>query len=394
MSNGKKIFITLFAALFATVTGMGIVVPLLPVYAHSIGASGFYIAMIFASFSLSRAFLLPYFGMVSDKKGRKPFIVTGLFLYTIISFIFIFCDTINSLIAVRFLQGIASAMIAPVVQAYVGDITPKDKEGFVMGTFNISMFAGLSLGPLLGGVIKDKFSLDTAFVCMGVLSFVAFLLSVIFLPSVEEEEKHRDKNSERPSMLAILKDKEVIGLFVYRTSYTTCIGIIWCFLPIFAKNTINASSSQIGILITTGVLVNGLLHMPLGWVADRANKVFLMFIGSVIICISLFLFNWTNSFEFIFGATVLFGIGGGIAMPSLMALCVIKGNNINSMGFLMAILTIAHSLGMLIGAVLAGFAMDRMVLAKSFFIGSIVIMVGFFVFYFCNQNLIKKPLNK
>ena len=54
-------------------------------------------------------------------------------------------------------------MIMPVTQAYVGDITPEGGEGFAMGLFNMSMFLGLSLGPLLGGVINDHFNLDAAF---------------------------------------------------------------------------------------------------------------------------------------------------------------------------------------------------------------------------------------
>ncbi len=76
----KKIFATLFFAIFATVTGVGIVVPLLPVYAHDLGASGFYIGMIFGAFSLARTFFLPYFGRLSDHKGRKPLIIPGLLL--------------------------------------------------------------------------------------------------------------------------------------------------------------------------------------------------------------------------------------------------------------------------------------------------------------------------
>ncbi|MBW2663313.1 MAG: MFS transporter, partial [Deltaproteobacteria bacterium] len=86
----KKIFGTLFFSIFAAVTGVGIVVPLLPVYAHDLGATGIYIGLIFGSFSLSRTFFLPYFGRLSDKKGRKPFIVAGLFTYALISFLFLF----------------------------------------------------------------------------------------------------------------------------------------------------------------------------------------------------------------------------------------------------------------------------------------------------------------
>ena len=142
--SDKKIFAVIFFSIFTSVTGVGIVVPLLPVYAHDLGASGLYISLIFGAFSLSRTFLLPYFGRISDRKGRKPFIVTGLLGYTLVSIAFMFSADVNSLIVVRFLQGIASAMIMPVAQAYIGDITPKGREGFYMGLFHVSMFLSLS----------------------------------------------------------------------------------------------------------------------------------------------------------------------------------------------------------------------------------------------------------
>ncbi len=120
----KNIFGVLFFSMFGTVTGVGIVVPLLPIYAHNLGASGLYIGLIFGAFSISRTFFLPYFGRQSDKKGRKPFIVAGLFAYTVVSLAFILSNSVESLIAFRFIQGIASAMIMPAVQAYVGISRP------------------------------------------------------------------------------------------------------------------------------------------------------------------------------------------------------------------------------------------------------------------------------
>ncbi len=67
-TDHKGVFVTLFFAIFTTVTGVGIVVPLLPVYANDLGATGIYVGLIFGSFSISRTFLLPLFGRLSDKK--------------------------------------------------------------------------------------------------------------------------------------------------------------------------------------------------------------------------------------------------------------------------------------------------------------------------------------
>jgi len=100
----KKIFGTLFFSIFAAVTGVGIVVPLLPLYAHDLGASGLYVGLIFGAFSLSRTFFLPYFGRLSDLKGRKPIIVPGFLAYVLISVAFIYSDAVNTLIIIRFFR--------------------------------------------------------------------------------------------------------------------------------------------------------------------------------------------------------------------------------------------------------------------------------------------------
>jgi MFS family permease len=107
--------------------------------------------------------------------------------YAAISLGFIFFKDIHALIALRFFQGIASAMLMPIIQAYIGDITPPGNEGFTMGLFNMSMFCGLSIGPFLGGFIHDYFSLQTSFACMGLLALIGFFLSLFLLPPAHSE---------------------------------------------------------------------------------------------------------------------------------------------------------------------------------------------------------------
>ncbi len=371
----RKVFGTLFFSIFAAVTGVGIVVPLLPVYAHGLGAGGLYIGLIFGAFSLSRTLFLPLFGRLSDRSGRKPFITAGLLAYSLISVAFVFSRDIPTLIGIRFFQGIASAMIMPVAQAYVGDIAPSGEEGFTMGMFNMSIFLSLSLGPLLGGYISDRWSLDAAFFIMGILAFTGFLLSFFLLPPTRMEAV-RDSTKEMAGWRRLLRDRELVGLFFFRFSYTACIGVIWGFLPVYAATRFSVSSSLIGVLVMLGVLISGLIQTPMGYLADRVNRKGMIVAGGGITCVSLLLFQFAGGFWDLFIANCLFGFGGGIAMPPLMGMAVLKGSHMKAMGSVMALLTMAHSGGMLVGSVLAGVTMDLFQLRQAFLMGTVLMILG------------------
>jgi MFS transporter, DHA1 family, multidrug resistance protein len=379
-SDHKGIFATLFFIIFSTVTGVGIVVPLLPIYAHDLGATGIYVAMIFGSFSISRVFLLPYFGRLSDHKGRKPLILAGLISYTLISIAFIFSDTVEGLIFIRFIQGAGSAMIMPVVQAYVGEITPKGSEGYAMGMFNLSMFLSLSLGPLMGGVIHDLWHMNAAFVCMGLLSFTGVLLCVILLPPLSEE---RLRSGHPPMVIPwplIIKDLELSALFLFRYAYTACIGAIWCFLPLFGAQMFSLSGAGIGLLVTLGVFISGVLQLPMGYAADRISRPVMTCAGGITATAGMVWIYFAGSFFDLLAAVSVFGVGGGIAMPAISALAVVKGEQKKAMGSVMAVMTVAHSLGMLTGSLTAGLAMDFFNLRLAFPMAGLVMAFGTLVF--------------
>jgi DHA1 family multidrug resistance protein-like MFS transporter len=370
----KKIFGTLFFSIFAAVTGVGVVVPLLPIYAHDLGASGLYIGLIFGSFSLSRTFFLPWFGRLSDLKGRKLFIVPGFLAYALISIGFIYSQAVGTLIVIRFFHGIASAMLMPVIQAYIGDITPSGREGITMGMFNMSLFLGLSFGPLIGGIITDHFNLRAAFICMGLLALVAFFLSLFLLPATTSERGAKITKTSF-SWKTLLYDFQVVNLFIFRFAYVVCVGIIWGFIPLYADQKFSASGSVIGILIMLGVFISGLIHIPMGYLADRTNKKLMVVAGGLIVSYAILSFGWAGQITDLVKATVFFGLGGGISMPALMAMAVLKGSTTNAMGSIMALMTVAHSLGMLIGALLAGMMMDFFQLHWAFALGAGVMLI-------------------
>ena len=152
----QRIFNVLFVAVFAVMLGLGIVAPLMPLYAESLGATGIWLGMIFSGFSLTRALFTPVMGKLSDRWGRKSFISIGLFLYAAISLLYTVAGSVFSLTAVRLIHGVASAMVIPIAMAYVGETTASEEAGKVMGTFSMALFLGMGSGPFFGGLLNDS----------------------------------------------------------------------------------------------------------------------------------------------------------------------------------------------------------------------------------------------
>ncbi len=380
-SEHKGIFITLFFIIFATITGVGIVVPLLPLYAHNLGAKGVYVAMIFGAFSISRTILLPIAGRWSDQKGRKPFIVSGLITYAFISLAFTWATTVEGLIFIRFIQGLGSAMVMPVVQAYIGEITPEGTEGWSMGLFNLSMFLSLSLGPFIGGVVLDHWSMEGAFYCMGGLSLSGLMLCLIFLPPLSQEKIRKKKLRPPVPYAMLIRDRELPGLWIFRYAYTACIGIIWCFMPLYADTAFHISGTRIGLLVMAGVFVSGVLQLPMGYAADRFNKKNMVIAGGSLSTLGIIYPLWASSFNDLLISVLIFGIGGGIAMPAISAMAVIKGDQQQAMGAVMSLLTVAQSMGMLTGSLLAGLSMDFFSLSYAFPCGFFIMATGTLAFF-------------
>ena len=150
-----KQLVPLLFAVFVSMLGVGIISPILPVYAEMMGAGGFAIGIIFGLFSISRAIVMPVYGRISDLKGRKVFIILGLTTYCILSFAYVAADTVAGLALVRLFHGLASAATIPIVMAYVGDISPRGEEGRFMGLYTTVLLMGFGSGPIIGGIVKD-----------------------------------------------------------------------------------------------------------------------------------------------------------------------------------------------------------------------------------------------
>ena len=353
---------TLLLAGLATALGQGLIVPLLPVYANQLGASRFMVGCIFGAFALARTLSMPVFGRISDLRGCKPFITTGFGLYAGISLALISCAQVNSLLIIRFLQGIAAAMILPAILAYAGDMSSEGSEGQTMGRLNAALALGLGGGPVIGGLLKDALGLEAAFAGMGLVSLTGLLITTLFLPPTGEERQRRQSRCRHgtavTAVMARTASRELGKLWSYRFIYYMCIGTVWSFAPLMADTLFDLSSFAIGAMITAGMMVMTVMAPFSGLWADRVSKRALIVSGGLFAATGmLVLARLTQPWEF-YLASILMGIAGGLSAPAVTALAVIIGHRGHNQGRTMALLGTAESSGLVCGPVLAGLAAD------------------------------------
>jgi len=372
MPTIKKVFPILALSIFSSMLGVGIISPLLPLYAEQMGATGIWIGTIFAGFSISRTIIMPIVGRLSDRNGRKLFLSVGLLGYAIISLGYIWANSVYELTLVRLIHGVASGMILPIAQAYVGDISPEGEEGTWMGYFNAAFFTGFGFGPLMGGTLTDHFGMNIAFYAMGGLNLLAFLLVIFFLPEIGQR---KTPASPRASFKQMSTSSMMKGLFSFRLSFSIGRGILATFLPIFAGIYIGLSPTLIGVLLAVNILLMSLLQVYGGNIADRFNRRVLIVVGSLTNLTYLALIPLGGNFWQLLGICALGGVGGAIALPAASALTVVEGRRFG-MGSTIAVFAMAFSIGMAIGPVVSGVIADFANINSVFYFGAAIGLAG------------------
>jgi len=374
----KKIFPVLGLAIFSSMLGVGIVAPLLPLYAERMGASATWIGLIFAGFSISRAIMMPVAGRLSDRFGRKLFLGFGLLVYALISLAYIQANDVFHLTLVRLIQGFAAGMVIPIAQAYVGDISPEAEEGTWQGYFNAAFFCGFGFGPLMGGALTDHFGMNVAFLSMGGLNLLGFFLVLFFLP--ESVKKNPGNPSRRPSFRKISAAPAIRGLLGFRMAFSMGRGTFAGFLPVFADLHLGLSPTRVGILIAVNILAMSLLQPVGGHLADRLKRRLLVFAGSLFTIAFLALIPSSSSFWELLGICALGSLGGGVSFPAASAMIVEEGRRFG-MGSVMSLYGMVFSIGMAAGPLLGGTIADALDIRAVFYFGASmgVLGTGFFL---------------
>ncbi len=246
------ILLSVMTALF----GIGIIVPVMPVFAVSLGANGFALGMIIAAFSLSRGLLQPIVGSLSDRWGRKGFMVVGLFVYSLVGLFLPEAASIEKLIIIRAFHGIGSAMIVPVAMAYVSDMAPFGQEGRYMGMLNIAIFVGIGGGPLFGGFFTDLWGMASAFYAMAGLSCIAMLLVLFKMPVMEKGTRRKPPLGIFKALVSMLSNRRTGGILLARMSTMIIMVPTMAFLPLLMNEWFNARVTKILADYVTGSAIS------------------------------------------------------------------------------------------------------------------------------------------
>jgi len=150
--------------------------------------------LLMAAFMATRAPMSALSGLISDIFGRKWTIVVGMVLYLVATTGFILSRDVTSLIIFRAVQGIGSAMVWPVAEAYLADVTGRWQRGRAISAFMASMLIAELIGPGIGVAIYKVWVavFGGADYIMAIKSPIIFLavmvlgslITTIFLPSI------------------------------------------------------------------------------------------------------------------------------------------------------------------------------------------------------------------
>lgn len=379
----RQSFALLFSA-FSAMLGLGIISPLLPGFAEKFGASGLWIGVIFAAFAVSRAVFMPIVGNISDKIGRKIFVVSGLLLLSVVSLLYLLADNEYELTVVRFIHGIGAAIVLPIVMAYAGEFAEEGKEGAAMGQVTMVFYLGMAAGPLLGGILQHALGFNAVFYGVGLLSAVAFLAALVLLP---KEKKVR--RTQTTATKKIETTEEVVGLrrllkySIVKTSLLTRFivalraAVIMSFLPLLASALVK-NPSELGLVISIALFFAGILEPSFGRLSDRLGvrkKPYQELAGLFVGTAALLVIPFCPNLAALLLASSFVGIGAALAMSVAVSDSVLIGKKAG-MGHWMGIFNTTGSLGIIIAPLVSGIVLDYLGMDPVFYVAGIACLLG------------------
>ena len=252
-----------FLTIFVNLVGFGIIIPLLPFYAQTFGASPLVIGLLFASFSVSQLVAAPILGDLSDRWGRRPVLIFSL-LGTVVSFVMLaLAQSLAMLFAARIVDGLSGGNITT-ARAYIADITTEEKRAKAFGVLGAAFGLGFIVGPALGAAFSH-ISYTAPIWAAAAITVVATALAYFWLPETVHRA-HAGGRAPWHALADLWRRTHLRRLFTIDFVYWTAFAVYQTTFALFGAHRFGFDAAHTGYLLSAfgflGVVVQGGLVGP------------------------------------------------------------------------------------------------------------------------------------
>ena len=375
-TNSSALYILMFN-MFIAMSGIGLVIPVMPQYLETFGVAGQALGFIIASFALGQFLFSPLAGDLSDKLGRKKLIIVGLVIFSASQLWFGLATYEWMLYAARFISGIGGAFLIPATMAFVADITTLEERGKGMGFLGASMSLGFMIGPALGGFLASV-SLSFPFYMASLAALISGIISLIILPDIKNivseippEPKKREniitqmKNSVKTPyfMMLIIIFVFTFGIANFQTTFS-----------LYVDHKYNYTPQDIAVVLTVGGFIGVIVQtLVVEKLFKRFGELNVILVNLVVAAIAFLLFFVVDGFALVLLVASIFSTATTLIRPAVNT--VISKMAGNEQGFAAGMNNAYMSLGSMIGPALAGMFFDINI-SYPFIVGSIILLAS------------------
>jgi len=366
---------------FCGYLGSNMRLPVVPLYARSIGADTVQVGIINSAFLLMAGILSLPMGILSDRFGRKLFACLGLIVLSVTSFSLYFSKTPMQIMWIYLFFGAGLAAFGPTMMSFVADFSPATHLGRSYGWYTTALYTSMSLGPAVGGFVAQQRGFLQVFLISGAIIFLTFWAVLIFLPPTHLVIANRPEK-RNPSIIIreLLKNRPLLSCWLVTLGGCFALGMFITFLPLHAQNQ-RLSVWQIGLVFAAQGLSNALSRIPFGYLSDKvANRSTLVVIGLIGFSASMAGFAISKTTIHFVTFAVAFGISMGLAFTSVGAL-IAEVVPLESRGLAMGGYNTCIYFGMMLSSASMGAIIRKIGFEHGFFITAVVNLILVVFFY-------------
>jgi len=388
LRNNETLIILSLNSMFMMM-GAGLIGPILPLFAREFGLNITMIGVVIAMFAAARTIMDIPAGRISDIFGRRSTLIAGPLVLAAGSIGCGLATNAWQLIIFRILQGAGSGLFTIAGIVMLADISTVANRGSNMSIFQGCLWAGVGLGPLLGGFIGQYIGLRAVFYAYAIIALLSALWTFIRLPETKSSctsvHSALKEQSEHNSSLL----KHVKNLLLNFNFVLICIVSLSLFmlnsgcrnqiLPLIANERLGLSASEIGIALSVLMGTNVLFIFISGKISDMIGRKPLITPGLILVAAGTLLITFSQSYWLLILSCVLMGSGIGFAGSISGAYVADMLTNENqSMG--LSIFRALSDVGLMIGPILLGWLSDIEGYEFSLYISAVILVTVALVF--------------